>query len=104
MVHHPGPDRKFSLWCKEKKSEWIGVDCGSADHPMLALVPQAQVNTIIRNWMPRQAAEADKLFRGVRRPARTGPHARLGENAHETLRTGAASTSRGVRGAADSLP
>jgi len=26
-------------------------------------VAQAQVNTIIRNWMPRQAAEADKLFR-----------------------------------------
>ena len=62
MVHHPGPDREFSLWCKEKKSEWIGVDCGSADHPMLALVPQAQVNTIIRNWMSRQAAEADRVF------------------------------------------
>ena len=32
---------------------WIGVDCGSADHPM---------NTIIRNWMPRQAKEADAHF------------------------------------------
>ncbi len=27
----------------------VGVDCGSADHPMLALVLPAQVNTIIRN-------------------------------------------------------
>ena len=54
MVQHPGPDREFAEWCKEKKIKWIGVDCGSADHPM---------NTIIRNWMPRQAAEADKLFR-----------------------------------------
>jgi arylformamidase len=54
MVQHPGPDREFAEWCKEKKIEWIGVDCGSADHPM---------NTIIRDWMPRQAAEADKLFR-----------------------------------------
>jgi hypothetical protein len=26
---------------------------------------QAQENTIIRNWMPRQAAEADKLFRAM---------------------------------------
>jgi hypothetical protein len=63
MVQHPGPDREFAEWCKAKKIKWIGVDCGSADHPMLALGLQAQVNTIIRNWMPRQAAEADKLFR-----------------------------------------
>src|SRR5512136_2707821 len=54
MVKHPGPDREFAVWAKEKKLRWIGVDCGSADHPM---------NTIIRTWMPRQAVEADKLFR-----------------------------------------
>ncbi len=53
MVQHPGPDREFAVWAKEKKIKWIGVDCGSADHPM---------NTIIRDWMPRQAAEADQLF------------------------------------------
>ncbi len=53
MVQHPGPDREFAVWAKEKKIRWIGVDCGSADHPM---------NTIIRNWMPRQAAEADRVF------------------------------------------
>ena len=53
MVQHPGPDREFAEWAKAKKIRWIGVDCGSADHPM---------NTIIRDWMPRQAAEADKLF------------------------------------------
>ena len=54
MVKHPGPDREFAEWAKAKKLRWIGVDCGSADHPM---------NTIIRDWMPRQAREADKLFR-----------------------------------------
>ncbi|MFC2030825.1 cyclase family protein [Chloroflexota bacterium] len=53
MVKHPGPDREFAEWAKEKKLKWIGVDCGSADHPM---------NTIIRNLMPRQAAEADQVF------------------------------------------
>jgi len=53
MVKHPGPDREFAVWCREKKIRWIGVDCGSADHPM---------NTIIRDWMPRQAAEADAHF------------------------------------------
>ena len=63
MVQHPGPDREFAVWAKEKKIKWIGVDCGSADHPMPVPRLQAQVNTIIRNWMPRQAAEADKLFR-----------------------------------------
>ncbi len=54
MVKHPGPDREFALWCRRKNIRWIGVDCGSADHPM---------NTIIRNWMPRQAKEADAHFR-----------------------------------------
>ena len=54
MVKHPGPDREFAEWCREKKIKWIGVDCGSADHPM---------NTIIRQWMPRQAKEADAHFR-----------------------------------------
>ena len=53
MVQHPGPDREFAVWAKQKEIKWIGVDCGSADHPM---------NTIIRDWMPRQAKEADVLF------------------------------------------
>jgi len=30
------------------------VDCGSADHPM---------NTIIRTWMPRQAKQAEHVFK-----------------------------------------
>jgi kynurenine formamidase len=54
MVKHPGPDREFADWAKAKKLRWIGVDCGSADHPM---------NTIIRDWMPRQARQADKVFK-----------------------------------------
>jgi arylformamidase len=54
MVMHPGPDREFAEWAKAKKLRWIGVDCGSADHPM---------NTIIRDWMPRQARQAEKVFK-----------------------------------------
>lgn len=53
MAKHPGPDREFAEWAKKKKLRWIGVDCGSADHPM---------NTMIRQWMPRQAREADAVF------------------------------------------
>ena len=53
MVKHPGPDREFAEWAKKKKLRWIGVDCGSADHPM---------NTKIRDWMPRNAAECDRHF------------------------------------------
>lgn len=53
MAKHPGPDREFAEWAKKKKLRWIGVDCGSADHPM---------NTKVRDWMPRQAAEADRHF------------------------------------------
>jgi len=54
MVKHPGPMMEFADWCKKKKLKWIGVDCGSADHPM---------NTKIREWMPKQAAECEKYFR-----------------------------------------
>lgn len=54
MVKHPGPDREFAEWAKAKKLRWLAVDCGSADHPM---------NTIIRDWMPRQSRVADRVFR-----------------------------------------
>lgn len=53
MVKHPGPDREFAEWAKKKKLRWIGVDCGSADHPM---------NTKVRDWMPRNAVECDTHF------------------------------------------
>ena len=53
MVMHPGPDARFAQWCIDKKIKWIGVDCGSADHPM---------NTKIRDWMPAQAEDADAHF------------------------------------------
>ncbi len=53
MVKHPGPDIEFVEWAIAKKLRWIAVDCGSADHPM---------NTIIRNWMPRQTKEAEIVF------------------------------------------
>ncbi len=54
MVCHPGPDQEFADWAKKKNLRWIAVDCGSADHPM---------NTIIRNWMPRQAKQAEYVFK-----------------------------------------
>ncbi|OGS37741.1 MAG: cyclase [Elusimicrobia bacterium RIFOXYA2_FULL_69_6] len=54
FVKHPGPGPAFHKWCLEMKFKWIGVDCGSADHPM---------NTIIRNWHPKSFAEADEKLR-----------------------------------------
>ncbi len=54
MVKHPGPDERFAQWALARKIRWIGVDCGSADHPM---------NTKIREWMPQQAKDADAHLR-----------------------------------------
>jgi arylformamidase len=50
FVKHPGPGPTFHEWALDMELKWIGVDCGSADHPM---------NTIIRQWHPAcfQAAE-----------------------------------------------
>ena len=50
MVKHPGPDREFAEWARKRKLRWIGVDCGSADHPF---------NTAIRGWMPKYAKDCD---------------------------------------------
>lgn len=53
MLRHPGPSLDFVQWVREKKIRWIGVDCGSADHPM---------NTKIRDWEPMEAAKCDEKF------------------------------------------
>jgi len=50
MCKHPGPTMEFALWAREMNIKWIGVDCGSADHPF---------NTKIRDWMPNLALECD---------------------------------------------
>ncbi len=50
FVKHPGPDPDFHQWALDMKIKWIGVDCGSADHPM---------NTIIRDWHPKPFKEAE---------------------------------------------
>ncbi len=54
MLRHPGPSMDFVEWCHKKKLRWIGVDCGSADHPM---------NTKIRDWEPMEAKKCDEIFR-----------------------------------------
>ena len=46
---------EFAKWCAEMQIKWLGVDCGSADHPM---------NTKIRDWMPVQAGQADRFLKG----------------------------------------
>jgi kynurenine formamidase len=50
---HPGPDVQFARWAVEMKLRWIGVDCGSADHPM---------NTSIRDRRPDLAREYARRF------------------------------------------
>jgi kynurenine formamidase len=53
MLRHPGPSMDFVDWVKEMEIAWIGVDCGSADHPM---------NTKIRDWEPQEAIACDKYM------------------------------------------
>lgn len=54
FVKHPGPDPSFHKWALDMQIKWIGVDCGSADHPM---------NTIIRNWHPKSFIEAENKLK-----------------------------------------
>ena len=48
---HPGPNRDFAEWCLDMQLRWIGLDCGSADHPM---------NTVIRRLRPDLASECQE--------------------------------------------
>jgi len=50
FVKQPGPSPDFHKWALEMEIKWIGVDCGSADHPM---------NTIIRDWHPKPFKQAE---------------------------------------------
>ena len=54
MTRHPGPSMDFVEWCHEMEFKWLGVDCGSADHPM---------NTMIREWEPEAAKACDAYMK-----------------------------------------
>ena len=51
LVRHPGPSPDFYAWAMQKKLKMIGVDCGSAEHPM---------NTPIRQMHPREFEAAER--------------------------------------------
>ncbi len=34
LVRHPGPSPEFFDWAIDMELKWIGVDCGTAEHPM----------------------------------------------------------------------
>jgi kynurenine formamidase len=51
FLKHPGPSLEFAKWVKDMQIKWIGVDCGSADHPM---------NTVLRRLRPDIAREAEE--------------------------------------------
>lgn len=54
LVRHPGPTMDFFRWAMAKKLKWIGVDCGSFEHPM---------NTPIRFYHGRDFAKAQAVVR-----------------------------------------
>jgi kynurenine formamidase len=50
FIRHPGPRREFAEWLLERKVRYLGVDAGSADHPM---------NTVIRRIREDEAEDAE---------------------------------------------
>lgn len=52
LVRHPGPTMDFFRWAMKKKLKWIGVDCGSFEHPM---------NTPIRFYHGRDFEKAQAV-------------------------------------------
>ena len=50
LVRHPGPSMEFFKWAIDMELKVVGVDCGSAEHPM---------NTPIRYMHPGEFAKAE---------------------------------------------
>lgn len=74
---HPGPSPRFAEWVVDMNLRWIGVDCGSADHPM---------NTSIRRKKPEIAREYQK--RTGHDPEEQFPEETLFVMHHEPFRNG----------------
>ncbi len=55
-VRHPGPSPDFFEWALDLKLKLVGVDCGSAEHPM---------NTNIRRLHPAEFAKAEARARSL---------------------------------------
>ncbi len=51
FCYHPGGGRELAEWIVEMKLSWVGVDTGSADHPM---------NTSIQRYRPDVAREYER--------------------------------------------
>jgi arylformamidase len=52
FFRHSGPDRRLADWARKKRLKWVGIDAGSADHPM---------NTSLRYIRPDLAKEFEQL-------------------------------------------
>lgn len=55
-LRHPGPSPDFFPWALDMKLKLIGVDCGSAEHPM---------NTNLRTMHPREFEKAEAKLRAT---------------------------------------
>ena len=53
-LRHPGPSPEFLTWALDMELKLIGVDCGSAEHPM---------NTSLRRMHPGEFAKAEARLR-----------------------------------------
>ena len=97
---HPGPNRRFAEWCLDMKLRWIGVDCGSADHPM---------NTIVRRLRPdlpprRSGTWAGPYRRSSPSPATSSCTPSSSPTTSSTARTSGATSTACSTAAATSAP
>jgi arylformamidase len=62
MCKHPGPDEEFARWALDMELRWIGVDCGSADHPMNTnAIPQYRPD-LVKEFEGKIGMPLEKIF------------------------------------------
>ena len=62
FMKHPGPDKEFAYWCLKMQFKCIGVDCGSADHPMnTGYIPRARAD-LVKEFEEKMGKKLEEVF------------------------------------------
>jgi len=62
LCRHPGPSKEFAEWALRMDLRWIGVDCGSADHPMNTYAIPKLKPDLVKEYEKRMGKSLEEIF------------------------------------------
>jgi arylformamidase len=58
---HPGPYIEFCDWMKEKDIKWVGIDCGSIEHPLNCAIRDFRPD-LVREFEEKTGKSIEEIF------------------------------------------